>query len=297
MAQGKNLRAVGDRIEELTQELSQLSDTRMRDRAEELVRLVMELYGGAFARILEIAAEKAPADETLVERLAADDLVASLLILHGLHPLDIETRITRALDHVRPYLGSHGGDVKLLSVNDRIVQLRLEGSCHGCPSSTVTMKLAIEKAIEEAAPEVIRIEVEGANQPAMVPSFEAGAVSTSSQPPMQEIPINSGEWVALRDMPEFAGGDLAAIEAAGIQVIVCRVGESFYAYQDSCPSCGGTLRGGALHSSILTCPSCGRAYDVRRAGQCMDASELHMEPLPLLANPGGIRIAVPAMIA
>lgn len=297
MAQAKNLRAVGDRIEELTKEFGQLSDARMRDRAEELVCLVIELYGGAFARILEIAGEKEPAGETLVERLAADDLVSSLLILHGLHPLDIEARITRALDHVRPYLGSHGGDVKLLGVNDGVVQLRLEGSCHGCPSSTVTMKLAVEKAIEEAAPEVIRIEVEGANQPAMAPPFEAGVAPASSEPPAQEAQIPSGEWVALRDMPEFAGGDLAATEAAGIKVIVCRVGESFYAYQDSCPSCGGTLRGGTLRASILTCPSCGRGYDVRRAGQCMDASELHMEPLPLLANPGGIRIAVPAMTA
>ena len=78
----------------------------------------------------------------------------ALLILHGLHPLDVETRIARALDRVRPYLGSHGGDVKLLGVTDGVVHLRLEGSCHGCPSSTVTMKLAIEKAIEEAAPEV-----------------------------------------------------------------------------------------------------------------------------------------------
>ena len=84
-------------------------------------------------------------------------------MLHGLHPLNVETRIARALDRVRPYLGSHGGDVKLLGVNEGVVHLRLEGSCHGCPSSTVTMKLAIEKAIEEAAPEVVRIEVEGAS--------------------------------------------------------------------------------------------------------------------------------------
>jgi nitrite reductase/ring-hydroxylating ferredoxin subunit len=159
------------------------------------------------------------------------------------------------------------------------------------------MKLAIEKAIEEAAPEVIRIEVEGANQPAMASSFEAGLAPASSQPPAQEAPITSGEWVELRDIPEFAGGDLAATEAAGIKVIVCRVGESLYAYQDSCPSCAAALGGGALRASILTCPSCGRGYDVRRAGQCMDASALHMEPLPLLANQGGIRIAVPAMTA
>jgi len=87
------------------------------------------------------------------------------LVVHDLHPLDLETRVARALERVRPYLGSHGGDVKLLGVEDGVVLLRLEGSCQGCPSSTVTMKLAIEKAIEEAAPEILRIEVEGVADP------------------------------------------------------------------------------------------------------------------------------------
>ena len=104
----------------------------------------------------------------IYDRLAADDRSESL-VLHGLHPLNVETRIARALDRVRPYLGSHGGDVKLL-VNGGRSSLAPEGSCHGCPSSTVTMKLAIEKAIEEAAPEVMRIEVEGASPAASAAS-------------------------------------------------------------------------------------------------------------------------------
>ena len=269
----------------------------MRDRAEELVRLVIELYGGAFARILEIVGEEAPADETLVERLAADDLVSSLLILHGLHPLDIEARITRALDHVRPYLGSHGGDVKLLGVNDGVVQLRLEGSCHGCPSSTVTMKLAIEKAIEEAAPEVIRIEVEGANQPRLAAVVRSRR-SSSKQP------------AAGARSPVTFGRMGRAARYAGVCRRRSRGNRSRGNKSDRLPRRRellrlsrflSVLRRGAarrsLRESILTCPSCGRGYDVRRAGQCMDASDLHMEPLPLLANQGGIRIAVPAMTA
>ncbi len=58
-------------------------------------------------------------DDDLLDRLAADDLVASLLAVHGLHPYDVETRVARALDGVRPYLGSHGGDVELLGLSRR----------------------------------------------------------------------------------------------------------------------------------------------------------------------------------
>ena len=81
----------------------------------------------------------------------------SLLVVHGLHPDDVGTRVERALDGVRPYLGSHGGDVELLGVtDDGVVRLRLLGSCDGCPSSSVTLTLAVENAIQEAAPEVGR---------------------------------------------------------------------------------------------------------------------------------------------
>jgi Fe-S cluster biogenesis protein NfuA/nitrite reductase/ring-hydroxylating ferredoxin subunit len=293
MSQEKNLRAVSERIDGLLQELGNVADHRIREKAEELVRLLMELYGSALARVVEIIGDTGSTAEAF-DRLAADDLVSSLLILHGLHPHTVETRIMRALDRVRPYLGSHGGDVKLLKVTDGVVHLRLEGSCQGCPSSTLTMKLAIEKAIEEAAPEIARIEVEGANESGPATNLSNGATLEKSQPPGPASQMNPGEWIAVDPLPRFIIGDLAAMEVGGAKIVVCRVGETLYAYQDSCPSCGVALREGPLRENILTCSSCGRRYDVRRAGQCIDAGELHMQPLPLLVEKDGVKIAVGA---
>ena len=291
MPHEKNLRAAGDRIEGLLQELGTVADPRIRAKAEELIRLLMELYGSALSRVLEIVDHTGSADE-IFDLLAADDLVASLLVLHGLHPLNVETRIARALDRVRPYLGSHGGDVKLLGVNEGVVHLRLEGSCHGCPSSTVTMKLAIEKAIEEAAPEVVRIEVEGAIPSVSPASFGNGASAKSSQTATQNPEASSGEWIALDKLPEFTAGNLALTKLAGMSVLVCRVSENFYAYQDSCPSCGSALGGSALQENVLICSVCACRYDLCRAGQCLDMSELHLAPLPLLVEKNGMKIAV-----
>jgi Fe-S cluster biogenesis protein NfuA len=175
MTEGGDLRSVGDRIEALLAELRAINEPRARETAEELVRSLLELYGGGLARMMEIVHDSAAGGE-LFDRFAGDDLVASLLLLHDLHPEDTESRILRALDGVRPYLGSHGGDVRLLGIEDGVVRLRLEGSCHGCPSSSITMKLAIEKAIAEAAPEVTRIEVEGVAEPGAA-SFAAGGDS------------------------------------------------------------------------------------------------------------------------
>jgi Fe-S cluster biogenesis protein NfuA/nitrite reductase/ring-hydroxylating ferredoxin subunit len=291
MPQEKNLRAAGDRIEGLLQELGSVADPRVRANAEELVRLLMELYGSALARILEIVDDTGPAVE-IYDRLAADDLVASLLVLHGLHPLNVETRIALALDRVRPYLGSHGGDVKLLGVQEGVVHLRLEGSCHGCPSSTVTMKLAIEKAIEEAAPEVIRIEVEGESPSASSVSYGNGSSRESNPTTRKDREINSGEWIVLDKLPEFTAGNFALTKLGGMNILLCRVGKTFYAYQDFCPSCSSALGGSALQENLLTCSSCARRYDLRSAGQCLDVGDLHLAPLPLLVEKDGVKVAV-----
>jgi Fe-S cluster biogenesis protein NfuA len=122
-------------------------------RATETVHALVELYGEALARFL------AGADP------AEDELLSHLLLVHDLHPVDVETRVRRALDEVRPYLGSHGGDVELLAVEDGVARLRLGGTCNGCPSSTVTLRNAIEEAIMRAAPDLDGIDAEGVAEP------------------------------------------------------------------------------------------------------------------------------------
>ena len=92
-----------------------------------------------------------------------DDLVASMLLLHGLHPDDIQTRVLRGIEKVRPYLQSHGGDVELAGVRDGIVRLVLHGSCGSCPSSSLTLKNAVEDALFEAAPDIVEIVAENAS--------------------------------------------------------------------------------------------------------------------------------------
>jgi Fe-S cluster biogenesis protein NfuA len=123
-------------------------------------------------------------------RLAEDDLVAHLLILHGLHPVPLEQRVHGALEQVRPYLGSHGGDVELLGVEDGVAHVRLEGTCNGCPSSTVTLRNAIEKAIMGAAPELERIEADGPAKLRRV-DLESGAVAR-----VDLTDLDRGEFVA-----------------------------------------------------------------------------------------------------
>jgi Fe-S cluster biogenesis protein NfuA len=160
-------RAAGERIDQLIDGIG-ASGPVARERAEELARVVVELYGAGLERLLELAA--ADLTESTVDAMAADELVAGLLVVHGLHPYPVGERVQRALESVRPYLHSHGGDVELVGLADEpdgpVVRLRLLGHCDGCAGSTATLSTAVREAIEATAPEVVRVDVEEPTAPA-----------------------------------------------------------------------------------------------------------------------------------
>jgi len=157
----RQLRERMHRIDALLQEVEGFKDPKVQAKTREIVQGLMDLHGTVLERMLDHVAASQQAGTELIDSLAQDDLIASLLLLYGLHPLDLQTRVREALDKVRPYLHSHGGNVELLSVEDGVVRLRLQGSCHGCPSSAATLKSTIEEAITEKAPDAAAIEVEG----------------------------------------------------------------------------------------------------------------------------------------
>ncbi len=283
----------GTRIEELLASLRSRGGAAA-ETAEELVRLLVGMYGEGLAAIMAALAEEGEPGRAITGRLTADPLVEGLLLLHGLHPLDVDARIQRALDQVRPYLGSHAGGVQYLGVTDGVARLRLEGSCHGCPSSTVTVRLAIEGAVRDAAPEVSEVVVEGMTAPPGPALLQIG-------PRPDEVPggglpagAGGGEWVLLPDIGPPSSRPVTAA-AGGLTVLVCAVRGTLYAYRDECASCGSPLGEGRLDREVLTCP-CGSRYDVCRAGAGLDGLAAHLDPLPLLADSQGVRVAVPAAV-
>jgi Fe-S cluster biogenesis protein NfuA len=180
------------RIEELTNALNGAADSAVAAQARELVRALLELHGATLERVLEIVHEN---DLALVDKLAEDPLVSNLLILHGLHPLDLEARVRGALEKVKPRLGLHGGSVEVIGVTpEGGIKLRLEGNCHGCPSSRVTLKSSIEEAIYAAAPDVTGLEVEGAvdnfvNAPdSLQPKFTVCPTDNEQEPTTKREP-------------------------------------------------------------------------------------------------------------
>jgi Fe-S cluster biogenesis protein NfuA/nitrite reductase/ring-hydroxylating ferredoxin subunit len=288
---------VSARVEELLDALKSGGFGGAAHAAEELVTLLVGLYGDGLARIMSVLAESGPEGAAMIANLADDPLVESLLLLHDLHPLDVDARIQRALDRVRPYLGSHAGGVEYLGFADGIARLKLEGSCHGCPSSTVTVQLAITGAVQDAAPEVTEVVVEGVAAPPGPKLLQIGKrpddAPVRGQDHDQEG--NGGGWVTLPDIGPPSSRPVTA-SADGISVVVCSVRGTLYAYRDSCAGCASSLAEGQLNREELTCPGCGARYNVRLAGKGIDVPAHHLDPLPLLADSQGVRVAVPESV-
>ena len=289
------------RIETLVQEVAAFPDPRARATAEELVQALLEMYGEGLARLLEITAETEASGLALIDTFASDELLSSLFLLHGLHPLDIETRIMQALDEVRPYLKSHGGNVELVRVEDGVAHLRLQGSCHGCPSSTITLKSAIEEAIYKAAPDLDDLQVEGVTEPPARPGIPMTFVPPRRHKDRTDSEQQDGGWRVVEGLQSLAEGGhpqgmpLQVITVQEEPVLFCQIGDTYYAYHNRCGNCNAPLDGGRLEETTLTCPSCGRQYDVCHAGRCLDAPNLFLEPIPLLMEGGKVKVALSAL--
>jgi Fe-S cluster biogenesis protein NfuA len=161
-------RVSSERVEKLAARLEQANDPETRALALELVQAVVELHGAALERLIDRCLE-VPEGQRVLEAALEDDLVSGIFLLHSLHPEDLETRVLRGLESVRPYLRSHGGDCELIGVQDGVVRLRLHGSCGSCPSSTATLKTKVEEALYQVAPDLREIAVEHAVAEAPAP--------------------------------------------------------------------------------------------------------------------------------
>jgi Fe-S cluster biogenesis protein NfuA/nitrite reductase/ring-hydroxylating ferredoxin subunit len=301
MAQGhSNVRQVGDRIEALLGELRSSASPQVTEKVEEVVGLLVELYGAGLERILELVNENPAVAGPLLDRFVDDKFVEALLVLHGLHPVDVDTRIEGALARVRPYLGSHAGGVEYLGVDEEgVAHLKLEGSCHGCPSSTVTVKLTIEQAIAEVAPEVLRVEVEGVAPAPTAPTttllqIQRPGAANGNGSGTGEAPASA--WSPIR-AEGLLPGEKRVQQIQGMNVLICSTLGNLYAYRDACASCGASLLDAALLSEHLRCSRCGTLFNVVLAGRSIgdnEGSALHLDPLPLLQGDAGWSVAIPS---
>lgn len=266
----RDVRLDAERVEQLLGELQTSSGPSTWPRVEELVHRLLRLQGEALERLLNHATAAGASGQALASRVSDDEHLASVLLVHGLHPLPVEARIERALAKVRPYLGSHSGGVELLRIDgEGRAHLKLVGSCQGCPSSRATAEGMLRSAVEDAAPELTGVEVEGVTAPGLVQLKEPGR-----------------RWLPLDGVGPLPPNTHCAIEVGGVAVLLVGGEGNPRAYRNRCPGCSQRLEGAQLEGDVLTCAGCGRHFDVAHAGRGVQGTPLmvHLDPLPVLGD-------------
>lgn len=152
----------GRKLQQLVQQAEQLRDPVARALVHECLHSLLDFYGNGLERALHVVKGCGPAGEHVYAKLVDDPVVRGLLLIHGLHPVDLPNRLNQAIEKVRPYMESHGGNVQLLSLQNDRARFRLEGACKTCPSSSITLELALRRALEEMCPDLMGFEVENA---------------------------------------------------------------------------------------------------------------------------------------
>jgi Fe-S cluster biogenesis protein NfuA/nitrite reductase/ring-hydroxylating ferredoxin subunit len=281
IVQARSEEAAFARIQALQERLDAIPQSPATDLAGELVGAVISLYGEGLERIVASLGDRA-------QELVDDQLIATLLLIHDLHPVPLAERVQAALDSVRPYMESHGGNVELLSLEQGIARIHLRGSCSDCSASSVTLELAIKQALEEMAPDLEGLQVEGV-APQAVPG-QGLPMATGL-----DLPVITSPPPAWRDLPAGAAPAPGARQGAtlsGQPLMIANVDGTLLAFRDRCAGCGEPLRNGRLEGGILGCQACGRTFLLTRAGRSLDDENLQLEPVPLLRDGAQVRVAV-----
>jgi nitrite reductase/ring-hydroxylating ferredoxin subunit/Fe-S cluster biogenesis protein NfuA len=229
----------------------------------------VEAINGEALRRLVRALKSDPAALAAMKGAVADEVVYAVLRRHDIVKASLSERVEAALEGVRPMLASHGGDVELVRLAPPTVDVRFIGACDNCPASALTFHAGVQKAVQEACPEITEIrQIKGRGGP------RDGAGVNFISPFAVDA---RGDWLfagALSDIPD---GGLRAVVLGGEKVILARQGAVVTCFANACAHLGLTLDEGEVEDGVVTCPHHGFQYDLT-SGECLTAPEVALAP-------------------
>lgn len=166
MADDKNFQMRMQKIDELVRKLDTIADPTIHAGTKELVQLLMDLHGKGLERILDIVFQSGAPGQQIIDDLGQDALVSSLLILYGLHPEDLHTRVEQKLKDISSKIHKMGAAATLVSAHEGIIRVQIHVDGHSCGSTSRTVQTIVEEAIVEAAPDLKSLVVEVGEEPA-----------------------------------------------------------------------------------------------------------------------------------
>ncbi len=158
-----------DRFETLISELERSAAPEVLAQVREIIHTLLDVHGAGLERLLDLIAAQGESGNAILDACGRDDAVSGLLLLHDLHPLELEGRLQLALETVQPRLQAHGINAELIGVDSGVVHLRLHRTNgKGSLSAAAMLRNLVEKAVYAKAPEVTAVQVDGLPVPPSV---------------------------------------------------------------------------------------------------------------------------------
>jgi len=279
-----------DQLNILLESIEQHPEEAVRNHVRALVYTLLDLHHGALQRITEIISAQ-PTGDKILQEMNDDELVQAVLMVHDLMAKPLETRIENALEFARKQLKSYGADVELVEVKNSVAHLRLLGGAATANVSTTILKAEIEHALHEHTPDLLNVEYEDTIAPTRPPKL----VQIMPLRPVQDDSPKEFYMPIIRT-DQVPDNGLRVVELGGINLLLCNVAGTIYAFQNACPHGNLSLEESILEDGILTCPCHKLQFDVRQKGRCLTNADLRLEFLPMKIQDNVVKVALPKEI-
>jgi nitrite reductase/ring-hydroxylating ferredoxin subunit/Fe-S cluster biogenesis protein NfuA len=229
------------------------------------------LHKEAMRRLIRALKDDPSAGVRLREALG-DPVVYGVLRFHGLVKVPLSERVHRALEEVRPLLAGHGGGVELVALNPPdTVELRLTGSCHGCPSSGQTLSEGVERAIRTHCPEIVHIHQ--VSRAAPEARGDAGSIVHFISPFARHA---ENRWLDAGTLAEIPDQGVNERTLQGRSVLLAKRGGQVSCFDNACAHLGMPLDMGEVSDGVITCSYHGFKY-LLETGECLTAPEVQLK--------------------
>jgi Fe-S cluster biogenesis protein NfuA/nitrite reductase/ring-hydroxylating ferredoxin subunit len=286
-------------LDQLIRQFEELPLTQIQEKVFEMLRVIDLFHRESLGRLVSFLREQGLADH--IEQASTDSAIRTLLVLYDLLPGDPLVEAEKALDSVRPYIHSHGGEVELLRIEDGIVHLRLSGACSGCAGSTMTLRRGIEAALREKVPGYKGVE-NHEEQPQVGKVFPGGLISfdevetSGSEDDSSKqtgVELNSPVFKKVARLEEVSPGKVLPVALDNRNVLIINVGGEIYATGAECPGTNFPITYGKLEGHYIICPWHKEVFDIRNGkpvDKKQDSRKLPIFPVAIVGQE--VRLAI-----
>jgi nitrite reductase/ring-hydroxylating ferredoxin subunit/Fe-S cluster biogenesis protein NfuA len=277
-----------DQLNILLESIEQHPEEAVRNHVRALVYTLLDLHHEALKRIVEIVSAQT-ASEQILQEFSGDEVVQAVLMVHELMAQPLETRVENALEIARGQLKIYGADVELVEVKNSVAKLRILGGSSTVNVSTTLLKAEIEHALHEHTPDLLNVEYEDT----IAPVRPAKLVQIMPRQTVQDLSATKEFYMPIIRHDQVPDNNLRVVETGGINLLLCNVAGTIYAFQNHCAEGGFPLDESVLENGVLTCPCHGYQFDVRQKGRSLNDSNLRLTALRMRVENDVVKVALP----